>query len=210
VASAPAPPPAAAKKAEPAAVAAVPEVEDALDPPADAAPAASRRGGALLIAGVLALAGLILFLVLREGDEPARTPVAATATPTATAAPAQIADEIRLRAPGGGRGEGTMTVFLQDGRLGFALEATNVPATGEDAAYAVWFTGPGARARRLGFTDPVGADGTLGIQGPSEADAEAFPQLYATHANVVVSRERTADGKRPGRVVLSGRLPRGR
>ena len=73
-----------------------------------------------------------------------------------------------------------MTVFLQDGQLLFALEARNVPPSGPRAAYAVWFTGPGAKARRLGFTNPVGDDGRLGIQGPSEKDLEAFPQLYAT------------------------------
>ena len=59
---------------------------------------------------------------------------------------------------------------------------------------------PARKARRLGFTEPVGADGQLGIQGPSEKDLAAFPKLYATYANVVVSEERTEDAKRPAKV----------
>ena len=80
----------------------------------------------------------------------------------------------------------------------------------DQSAYAVWFTGPGDRAHRLGFTSPVGADGRLEIQGPSASDADAFARQYASYANVVVSRETTQDSPRPGPVVLAGKLPRGR
>ena len=156
-----------------------------------------------------------MFLVLRGGDDEspatAGTPAAtATPTPTATAAPAQVADEIPLRAPAGSQAKGTMTVYLQGGQLLFALQATGVPASSADGSYAVWLTGPGTRARRLGFTEPVGADGELGIQGPSQKDLAAFPKLYATYANVVVSEERDETAKRPANVILSGKLPKGR
>jgi hypothetical protein len=83
-----------------------------------------------------------------------------------------------------------MTVYLQgEDQLLFELVAENVPPTGDRAADAVWLTGPGAKARRLGFTDPVGEDGALGIQGPSQKDLARFPKLYATYESVVVSRE---------------------
>ena len=52
--------------------------------------------------------------------------------------------------------------------------------------------------------------GKLGIQGPGQSDLDAFPQLYATYANVVVSRESDENAKRPADVVLSGKLPSGR
>jgi hypothetical protein len=103
-----------------------------------------------------------------------------------------------------------MTLFLQGEQLLFAIEAQNVPPSGPNAAYAVWFTGPGAKARRLGFTNPVGEDGRLGIQGPSDKDLEAFPQLYATFERVVVSAETDENAERPGKVILSGTLPQGR
>jgi hypothetical protein len=103
-----------------------------------------------------------------------------------------------------------MSLYLQDGQLLFALEARNVPPSAPDASYAVWFTGPGSKARRLGFTNPVGEDGRLGIQGPSDRDLEAFPQLYATYERVVVSEETDEDAERPGKVILAGKLPQGR
>jgi hypothetical protein len=178
-------------------------------------PAASRLGGILLIAGVVAVIAVVLFLVLSgggddPGDEQAASPApAASATPSATATP-QVADAIPLRSTTGGKAKGAMTVYLQDGQLLFALEAQDVPPSRQGAAYAVWFVGPGDKARRLGFTNPVGDDGQLGIQGPSQKDLEEFPKLYATRERVVVSQETTEDAKRPSRVILSGKLPKGR
>jgi hypothetical protein len=178
-------------------------------------PAASRLGGILLIAGVVAVIAVVLFLVLSgggdgPGDEQTASPApAASATPSATATP-QVADAIPLRSTTGGKAKGAMTVYLQDGRLLFALEAQDVPPSRQGAAYAVWFVGPGDKARRLGFTNPVGDDGQLGIQGPSQKDLEEFPKLYATRERVVVSQETTEDAKRPSRVILSGKLPKGR
>ena len=206
-------------RAPPAAPGDAPRPRPVRAPPAAAGapPAASRLGGALLIAGVLTVVAVVLFLVLSGGDDPggeqaAASPTpAASATPTPTAAPAQVADTIPLRSTTGGKAKGTMTVFLQEGRLLFALEAQDVPPSGRRAAYGVWFTGPGDKARRLGFTNPVGADGQLGIQGPSDKDVAAFPKLYATYARVVVSQETSEDARRPsGKVILSGRLPKGR
>ena len=203
---APAPAPDTPPPAEPGAAA---DAHDGAPPPA------SRLGGLLLIAAVIAVVGVVLFLVLRGGDddpatEQSATPTAtATATPTATAQ-AQVTDEIPLRAVGGGKAKGTMTVFLQNGQLLFALQATNVPPSGDQDSYAIWLTGAGGKARRLGFTNPVGANGQLGIQGPGQKDLAAFPQLYATYDTVVVSRETRDDGKQPAQVLLSGKLPAGR
>jgi Anti-sigma-K factor rskA/Sigma-70, region 4 len=181
---------------------------------ADAPPPASRLGGVLLIAGVIAVVGAVLFFVLRGGDEeePASSgtgTAAATATPTPTATP-QVADEIALRPASGGRARGTMTVYLQNDQLLFALQGERLPPSGQNDAYAVWFTGPGDKARRLGFTNPVGDDGKLGIQGPSQKDVESFPKMYATYENVVVSQESDENAKRPTRVVMTGKLPQGR
>jgi Sigma-70, region 4 len=181
-------------------------------PIGDSPPAASRLGGALLIAGVLAVVAVVLFLVLNGDDDPAGEQAAANPTPTATATPAAAPDPVAtvpLRSPSGGKATGTMSLYLQDGQLLFALAAQDVPPSGDRSSYAVWFTGPGAKARRLGFTNPVGADGRLGIQGPSDKDLAAFPKLYATYERVVVSEETREDASRPGNIVLSGRLPKG-
>jgi hypothetical protein len=188
----------------------VADPSDELPRPGPPAPS-SRLGGAVLIAGIVAVIAVVLFLVLRGGDEPepGAVPPAATATPTPAPAAARVTDQIDLRPVGGGRASGRMTVFLQEGRLLFQLMAEGLRPSG-GAAYAVWFTGPGSRARRLGFTDAVGRDGALGIQGPSDTDLEAFPRLYASYTAVVVSRETDASAPRPGDPVLRGPLPRGR
>jgi hypothetical protein len=164
---------------------------------------------------VVAVVAVVLFLVLRGGEDDSgrqeatsAAPAAASATPDADL---QVADTIELRPAPGGDARGTMTVYLQGtDQLLFELVAENVPPSPEGASYAVWLTGPGGRARRLGFTDPVGDDGTLGIQGPAEKDVRRFPELYATYENVVVSQESTESARRPGEVILTGALPSGR
>jgi hypothetical protein len=225
--------PTAAAQAESAA-ASTPEPAQAAPPPAvptdrrrPAPPPSSRLGGAVLIAGVIAVVAVVLIFVVRGGsggDEGSNAPTAtATATPTATTATAQVTDQIDLRAVGDSKARGRMTVFLQSNRLFFQLRARNVPPSGSRTAYAVWFTGPGTRARRLGFTDPVGAErtfgppgpsdktpGTLGIQGPSDKDLATFPRLYADYAFVVVSRETDTSAARPADPILRGPLPKGR
>ena len=183
--------------------------------PPDAAPQASRLGGIVLIGGVLAVVAIVVVFVVRggSGDEQPVTPAAvatATPTPTATATRARITDRIPLSGVGGSTATGRMLVFVQDNQLLFQLRARNVPPNGRRSAYAVWFTGPGGRARRLGYTDPVGKNGRLGIQGPSDADLGIFPQLYANYAEVVVSRETNAAARRPANPVLRGQLPKGR
>jgi hypothetical protein len=216
-ATAAAPPPAAdasaAAAAPPPGPRPRPVRESAGDEGGGPPPASSKLGGVLLIAAVIAVVGVVLFLVLRGGDD--EEPAASSGTPTATAtatptAQPQVADQITLRATSGGKAKGTMTVYLQGEQLLFALQGENLPPSSDNAAYAVWLTGPGAKARRLGFTDPVGEDGKLGIQGPSEKDLADFPKMYATYANVVVSQESTEDAKRPSRIVLTGKLPQGR
>jgi hypothetical protein len=181
-------------------------------------PPASRLGGILLIAGVLVVVAAVLLFALRgNGDNsPQQTSSSGTPAPTTTATPTaaatpQVADQITLKGAGGSKAAGQMTVLLEGGRLLFRLQATGLPASPANSAYAVWFTtNAGGQAHRLGFTNPVGADGKLGIQGPSDKDRAGFPKLYATYRTVVVSRETTETAKRPTNVVLTGRLPKGR
>jgi hypothetical protein len=188
------------------------------EPPAAAStPGSSRLGGALLIAGVVAALVIVLFLVLRGGDDgDGADPVAeATATPaaTATATPAagqpQVADDIALRPPGGrGEAQGVMTVYLQDDRLQFALQAAELPDAAANPYVAVWLQ-KGDRYRRLGFANAA-EDGTLAAGGPSADLAAEFPQLFATYDRVIVSQETTDTTAEPTRVVLAGKLPAGR
>lgn len=168
----------------------------------------SRLGGALLLGGLAIAVAAVLLIVLRDdGDEPSASPAAeqAQATPQA-----RVAGEIRLRAVGDSKAAGVMRLVTDGRALGFELQAQRMPRNRSREAYAVWFVKRGGGARRLGFTNPVGADGRLGIAGPTAADQARFADLLARYDRVVVSRERSADAKRPGRTVLQGTLPRGR
>lgn len=169
----------------------------------------SRLGGALLLGGLAIAVAAVLLLVLRdEGDD---EPTASPASEQAQATPqARVVGDIRLRAVGGSNAAGVMRLVTDGRTLGFELQAQRMPRNRSREAYAVWFVKRSGAARRLGFTNPVGADGKLGIAGPTAADQSRFADLLAQYDRVVVSRERSADAKRPGRTVLQGTLPRAR
>ena len=180
-------------------------------------PAASRIGGALLIAGVLAVVAVVLFLVLSGGDDPgdeqaAATPTAtpaASATPAATATP-QAADTIALRSPSGGKAKGTMAA-LHPGQAA-AVRARGAGRAAEQRG--VRLRGLGHRPGQEGPPARLHRPGRHGRParhpGPEREGSRGFPKLYATYERVVVSKETTEDAKRPGSVILTGKLPQGR
>jgi hypothetical protein len=176
------------------------------------AAASSRVGGAVLIGLViLALVGLALALFVFDGDDDAPEQTAGgTPTPTATpsATPAPVG-EIRLRGVNGSKGTGVMRLYSAQGQVAFTLEGTGVPQNRRNEAYAVWFTTPGGGSQRLGFAQPVGADGRLGTTGPRTEDLDKFPRWFARYRQVVVSRERDGNARSPGPIVLRGTVPRG-
>jgi len=172
------------------------------------AAASSRLGGAVLI-GLATVAIVVVVLVLfvfKGDDEKPSASASATTTPTASATPAPVG-EIKLAAAKGATGSGVMRLYTAEQQLAFTLEGTGVPANKANEAYAVWFTSPGGAAQRLGFAQPVGANGQLGTTGPRTEDLDKFPRWLATFKQIVVSRETDGKAKKPGPVVLVGTLP---
>jgi len=170
----------------------------------------SRLGGAILIGlVVLGLVGLVLSLFVFKSDD-SSDKASATPTPTATAsATPQPVGEIRLRGVNGSKGNGVMRLYTAQGQLAFTLAGTGVPPNRSNEAYAVWFTTPGGGSQRLGFAQPVGANGQLGTTGPRTEDLDKFPRWLARYKQVVVSRERNGNARTPGPIVLRGNLPSG-
>jgi sigma-70-like protein len=189
----------------------VPEVPPAADPAPRPTgnPRSSRLGGALVLGAlVLAVAGVLAFVLTRGGDDdaPARAAAPGTPTPAATAA---ASDDILLTGPAGSKAAGAMRLVpAKDGSVRFLLAAQNLRANGRHDFYAVWFTRPGMVPRRLGFAQTrVAKAGVLTTGGPLERDVARFPRWFATYDAVLVTRETRADAKRPGEVVLRGALP---
>jgi hypothetical protein len=207
---------AAAGLAEPAKPAPRPRpMREGRRPVADTEPepagSSSRLGGALLIGGaVLAIVVVVLALFVFKGDDdkdsPSKAGASASATATPTATPQQVG-QIALKGVGS-KASGVMTLYAAQGQLAFTLQGAKVPKNKANEAYAVWFTTPGGGSQRLGFAQPVTANGQLGTTGPRTADLDKFPTWLAKYKQVVVSRERNGSAKKPGPVVLRGALPR--
>ena len=182
----------------------------ATEPEGTAAASSSRLGGALLIGGaVLAIVVVVLALFVFKGDDKDKSPkssAAASATATPTATPQQVG-QIALKGTNGSKAAGVMTLYTAQNQLAFTLQGANVPKNKSNEAYAVWFTTPGGGSQRLGFAQPVTANGQLGTTGPRTADLDKFPRWLAKYKQVVVSRERNGSAKKPGPVVLRGALP---
>src|SRR4051812_41184003 len=136
----------------------------ATEPEGAAAASSSRLGGALLIGGaVLAIVVVVLALFVFKGDDKDKSPksaasASATATPTAT--PQQVG-QIALKGTNGSKAAGVMTLYTAQNQLAFTLQGANVPKNKSNEAYAVWFTTPGGGSQRLGFAQPVTANGQL-------------------------------------------------
>ena len=182
----------------------------ATEPEGTAAASSSRLGGALLIGGaVLAIVVVVLALFVFKGDDKDKSPksaAAASASATPTATPQQVG-QIALKGTNGSKAAGVMTLYTAQNQLAFTLQGANVPKNKSNEAYAVWFTTPGGGSQRLGFAQPVTANGQLGTTGPRTADLDKFPRWLAKYKQVVVSRERNGSAKQPGPVVLRGALP---
>ncbi len=188
--------------------------------PAPEAPRSSRAGGIVLLSVLAAavIAAIVIF-VFKPGSgsssPPHSDPVAAThssatrsaangssSTTTSSSQSAHIVAEINLQPPDGGKLKGTAFVLAQGSVKGLGVEAVNVPAntTKPRTAYAVWLYNSPTDATRLGFVDPgVGHNGKLAASAKLPADAARYRLL-------VITLETGSVHKRPGPVVLEGKL----
>lgn len=184
---------------------------------------ASRLGGALLISAAVAIVAVVLaFVFLRDGNEPDTsadgTPQAQSATdapdaPEATATPVSTVvgpNDVLLRGPAGSTSVGLMRLFeANDQTVRFALAAQGVEPNAPGQKYSIWFTRSSGEPRLLGdVRDAVKEDGQLTSAGPGNDDTDEFVTWLQTYDNVVVTLD-AAGAKEPGKVILSGALPKG-
>ncbi len=166
----------------------------------------SRLGGVLLLGAIgAAIAFFIVFVVSgSDNSSDSGAPVAGKTTTTATTSgPTQVLGQVNLNAPKGSASKALAAVTLvrQGGEVDLLFQGQKVPANQKGDVYALWLTGPRGSAR-LGFTPRVGKDGQLRFPGalPTGVDLAGYRTMELT-------RETSADPKKPGAVVLSGTLP---
>ncbi|HEX7290196.1 MAG TPA: sigma factor-like helix-turn-helix DNA-binding protein [Conexibacter sp.] len=180
-------------------------------------PRPSRLGGAILIAGALALAVVLAIVLIGGGDDGGSPSATTSAQPqarasartqtsaTGTSARAQVrtVGGAVLRPPAGGDALGAALVQqTTDGRRLLALEAARLPGNGAQEFYGIWLRGS-AGDRFLGFVPrQVRADGTFTVssQLASGLDLSAYTTVLVT------TEGSSAVPATPGATVLSGPL----
>jgi hypothetical protein len=166
----------------------------------------SKVGGVLLLtaAAIVVFAALALAIGLFDDDDedaPART---ATTQTTATNATPPVEAQINLLPPEGSDSQaaGAVQIARQGGQRAFALLAQGLPPARQGRFFAVWLYTSPSRARRLGFPNPQPSQengGRIEVARQLPEDAGQFREL-------VITQESDESPRRPGRIVLRGRL----
>jgi anti-sigma-K factor RskA/sigma-70-like protein len=170
----------------------------------------SRTGGIVLLAGLAVVVAVVVILLVSGSDDNGTSKTAAASAPantasapaqqqTATGAQATPVAQINLHAADGSKAIGVAQVLSQGGQLGFAIVGQNLTPTNKNGAYAVWLYSSPSKAKLLGFVDPpVGQSGKF-------QNVIAVPQGANQYSQLIVTRE-SGQPKRPGQIVLAGRL----
>ncbi len=170
-------------------------------------PTGSRRGGALLLAGVAAAAVVVLVLVITGAfsggsGNPTSVPAKASSNPdpkTTTSATGTFKNQINLTAPDGAKSPAGIVQVEQIGSAtGIVIYASGLQPNTKHDAYAVWLSNPNGSSKFVGWEHTlVGKSGTLKAVGPLPDDANKYKQL-------LVTLETQTNPTKPGQVVLSG------
>jgi hypothetical protein len=168
----------------------------------------SSQLGTRIVLGAVALLvaiGLIVVLGVFSDDKPkART---ATVTRTAQTTPSetpQIVLQGAMRPPAGSgspaSAETAILRYATDNRFRLLIAAKALPQPPNGAAYAVWlYTSPDQKLF-IGFPKATVSD-----KGALDVVADLTPQT-PRYAEVLLTRERVEQPKKPGQIVLRGKL----
>jgi hypothetical protein len=184
---------------------AAPASEPATTPIAPA-PRVSRRGGAALIGGALAViaVAVVLVLVLSGGGDNKPTNAADTTT-TSTQSQPKVQAQVNLTPPTDAPAKKALAIVQVVDVNG--QEAINAVSQGlkasSKAAFAIWVYSSPSQTRLIGGFDKKDNNGHLVYQGalPKGFDITAYNEI-------LVTRETSGNPKRPGRIYLRGTIPR--
>ena len=200
---------AAARPSEPAAGAdAAAGAPTPFAPAPSAAPRVSRRGGAALIAGALAVIAVVLVLVLvvfngDDGKDNAKN--AADTTATTTQSQPKVQAQVNLTPPEDAPAKKALAIVQivdVNGQEAVNAVSQGLPSTSK-AAYGIWVYSSPSQAKLIGGFDKKDNNGHLVYQG-------ALPKGFdvTSYNEILVTRETKGNPTRPGRVYLRGDIPR--
>jgi hypothetical protein len=171
-----------------------------------AAPRVSRRGGALLIGGVVAAAAIavVLVLVLTGGDDNKGKDTATNAAnTTSTQSQAKVQAQVNLTPPADAPAKKALAIVQVVDANG--QEAVNAVSQGlptpKKAAYAIWVYSSPSQTKLIGGFDKTDNKGHLVYQG-------ALPQGFdiTAYREILVTKETSNNPKRPGTIYLRGSI----
>jgi hypothetical protein len=179
-------------------------------PAPTAAPRVSRRGGAALIGGALAViaVAVVLVLVLSGGNDNkndnAKNAADTTATSSTQAQP-KVRAQVNLTPPQDAPAKKALAIVQVVDLNG--QEAINAVSQGlhssNKAAYAIWVYNSPSQAKLIGGFDKKDNNGHLVYQG-------ALPKGFdiTGYNEILVTRETSGNPKQPGTVYLRGTIPK--
>jgi hypothetical protein len=206
---------AVADELEPVAGGRLPEIPEGPDdaapatpiaPAPTAAPRVSRRGGALLIGGLVAAAAIavVLVLVLTGGDgKKGKDSATNAANTTSTQAQPKVQAQVNLTPPAGAPAKKALAIVQVVDVNG--QEAVNAVSQGlptpKKAAYAIWVYSSPSQTKLIGGFDKTDNKGHLVYQG-------ALPQGFdiTAYREILVTKETSGNPKRPGTIYLRGSI----
>jgi hypothetical protein len=176
-------------------------------PAPTAAPRVSRRGGAALIAGVLAAVAiaLVLVLVVFNGDDKKDNAKNAANTTTTTQTQPKVQAQVNLSAPQDAPAKSAIAIVqivTLNGQEAVNAVSQGLPSTSK-AAYAIWVYSSPSHAKLIGGFNKKDDKGHLVYQGALPKDFD-----ITSYNEILVTRETSGNPKSPGRVYLRGDVPR--
>ena len=169
------------------------------------APRVSRRGGALLIGGVLAAIAIavVLVIVLTGGDDKKSNTTATQATSTtSTQAQPQVRAQINLTPPKNGPAKKALAIVQivdVSGQQAINAVSQGLPTSNKKAAYGIWAYNSPTQAKLIGGFDKTDSKGHLVFQGALPKDVD-----IATYKELLVTQETSGNPTKPGTIYLRG------
>lgn len=170
-------------------------------------PAVSRRGGALLLAGIVAVAAIAIALILSSGGNKANQ-AASRSGESSTAAQKTGAKNPKLEAaaelkptPAGGHARGAALIASEGSKRGLYFSANGLTPT-EGFSYVLWLVHSNGHITAFGRTPSVGSEGHV-------AAVELLTEDPHSLSGIELTRETATHPSAPGTVVLRGHFVNG-